>query len=68
MIEFKFTYLLSWPNIRAGQTSYDVALGTTKYLTRETTYIPWYTATAALGEIGSMISYRETYGSYQVSN
>ncbi|EDV25745.1 uncharacterized protein TRIADDRAFT_35766 [Trichoplax adhaerens] len=50
---------------RVGQTTYDIALGTTKYLTKETTYIPWYTATAALGEISSMISYRESYGSFQ---
>ncbi|EDV29668.1 uncharacterized protein TRIADDRAFT_20166 [Trichoplax adhaerens] len=45
----------------------DIAFGTTKYLTKERSYVPWRTANSVLGAIGSIISYRSSYGYFSVS-
>lgn len=52
---------------RAGDLSYTTSLNLTRYLPEERHYVPWLTATKALGYIKLMLSRASAYGDFEVS-
>ena len=51
---------------RAGYLDYSIALGTVKYLGKESKYVPWRTALNSLGFLGNILSDRRGNGYFQV--
>ena len=52
--------------IRAGYLDYTIALGTLKYLSKESKYVPWRTALNSLGFLDDVLSDRRGNGYFQV--
>ena len=52
---------------RTGHLAYEIALQITLYLSHETDYIPWYTATRAFNYLDTVLISRKNYTNYQVS-
>jgi aminopeptidase N len=50
---------------RSGLLSYDVALGVTKYLTKETEYTPWSAALNGLDYLSKMLRRSPAYGEFK---
>jgi hypothetical protein len=50
---------------RAGLLDYKIALGSTKYLSKELEYIPWYPAIKELKYIGQMLEKTDGYLAYK---
>lgn len=51
---------------RSGMLGYETALGITKYLTKETNFVPWRSARSGFGYINAMLSRTPAYGEYKV--
>ena len=52
---------------RAGLLDYQIALGVTSYLEKETEYIPWKAALSGMGYIKNMLKRSPAFGDYKVS-
>ncbi|XP_011050630.1 PREDICTED: aminopeptidase N-like [Acromyrmex echinatior] len=50
---------------RTGHLAYEIALQITLYLSHETDYIPWYTATRAFNYLDTVLISRKNYTNYQ---
>ena len=50
-----------------GLLSYDLALGVTSYLDKETEYFPWFAALNGLEYVGTMLEETASYGNFKVS-
>ena len=51
---------------KAGLLSYEIALGVTSYLEKETEYIPWKAALNGMGYLKNMLKRSPAYGDYKV--
>ena len=49
-----------------GLLNYDLALGVTSYLGKETEYFPWYAALNGLEYVGNMLEETASYGNFKV--
>ena len=49
-----------------GLLNYDLALGVTSYLDKETEYFPWYAALNGLEYVGNMLEETASYGNFKV--
>ena len=49
-----------------GLLNYDLALGVTSYLDKETEYFPWYAALNGLEYVGTMLEETASYGKFKV--
>ena len=49
-----------------GLLNYDLALGVTSYLDKETEYFPWYAALNGLEYVGTMLEETASYGNFKV--
>ena len=52
---------------RAGLLDYNLALGVTSYLNKETEYIPWKAALSGFGYVRTMLRRTPAYGGYKVT-
>jgi aminopeptidase N len=50
---------------RSGKLSYDIALGVTVYLAKETEYVPWTAALDGLRYISKMLMRTSAYGEFR---
>ena len=51
---------------RAGLLDYQIALGVTSYLAKETEYIPWKAALNGIAYLKSMLNRSPVYGDFKV--